>query len=93
MVCEGHLLCQTKLKVDFAIVLRKDPKELEKTLRKRGYGELKVLDNVFAEINSYCKKEVQKRYSKDKIIVAVHKKNLKQTTSKIIKEIEKRRKK
>lgn len=90
VLAEGHLLCETRLKVNFAVLLRADAKVLEKRLKKRGYGAVKALDNAFLEEIGYCKKELLKRYRKEKIIEADSSKNIKQTTRKIIKEIEKR---
>ncbi len=90
ILAEGHLLCETRLKVDFAAILRADPQVLEKRLKKRGYGAVKALDNVFLEQVGYCKNQLEKRIGKEKIIEADSSKNIKQTTRKIIKEIQKR---
>lgn len=40
--------------VEIAIVLRLDPRELERRLRSRGYPESKVFENVQAEILDAC---------------------------------------
>lgn len=93
VLAEGHLLCETKLKVDFAVLLRTELVVLKKRLKKRGYITTKVLDNVFSESTGYCKKRLLKRYPKAKIIEADSSKNLKETASKLIIEITKRMKK
>ena len=88
-VLEGHLLCETKLKVDFAVLLHTNLAVLEKRLKKRSYITTKVLDNVFSEETGYCKKQLLKRYPKAKIIEADSSKNLKETANKLIIEINK----
>ena len=82
VLAEGHLLCETKLNVDFAVLLHTDPVVLEKRLKKRGYITLKVFDNIFSEQSGYCKKQLCKRYSGAKIIEIDSSKNLKETASK-----------
>ncbi len=68
LILEGHVLCETKLKVDFVVLLHCNPKTLEKRLSKRKYCDEKILDNVFCEENNYCKKKVLKNYPKKKIL-------------------------
>jgi len=89
VLIEGHLLCETRLKVDFAILLRVHPEILETTLESRGYSVLKVHDNVFAEGIDYCKKQLLKRYPEKKIIEVSRKHGVEVTAGEIIKEIEK----
>ena len=38
LILEGHLLCETKLAADLAIVLHAGPKILEERLREKEYG-------------------------------------------------------
>jgi len=66
---EGHVICETKLKVDKVILIQVDPEELEFRLEQRHYSIDKILDNVFCEGIDYCKKYVQRNYSKNKIIL------------------------
>ena len=53
-VVEGHLACEMKLKCDFAVVCRTKPDILEKRLRKRGYPEKKLNENLMCELLDYC---------------------------------------
>jgi len=65
---EGHVLCETKLKVDKVILLQVDPEELELRLEQRNYSVDKIMDNVFCEGIDYCKKHVLRKYPKKKIL-------------------------
>ena len=67
VVFEGHVLCEMKLKVDNVILIEIDPEELESRLEQRNYSMEKVMDNVFCEGISYCKKKVQKNYPSKKV--------------------------
>ena len=91
VIVEGHLLCETKLKVDYAILLRIHPEVLETRLESRGYSMPKVQDNVFAEGIDYCKKHLEKIYPKSKIIEVNASKSVKETAKEIISELEKRK--
>jgi adenylate kinase len=53
-VVEGHLACELRLRCDAVIVLRLNPKTLERRLRKRHYAEAKLRDNLLAEMLDYC---------------------------------------
>jgi adenylate kinase len=53
--------------VELALVLRCDPRVLEKRLRDRGYGEDKVLENVEAEILDSCLLEALDRLGASRI--------------------------
>jgi adenylate kinase len=64
IVVEGHLLCEMKLRVDVVILITLDPEELQLRLSKREYSEMKIMDNVFCEGIEYCKKKLNKNYSK-----------------------------
>ncbi len=68
LVLEGHVLCETKLKVDFVVLLHCNSKTLEKRLYKRKYSDEKILDNVFCEESDYCKKMALKNFPKNKIL-------------------------
>lgn len=93
VLIEGHLLCETKLKIDFAVLLRTHQKVLETRLEQRGYNLVKVQDNVFAEAIDYCKKHLKKRYPPKKIIEVQADSDIKTTANNIIKEIKKRQEK
>lgn len=64
VILEGHLSCEFKLPVDGIILLTCPLPVLEKRLRKRGYSELKIQDNLFCEETEYCETGVQKNYSR-----------------------------
>ncbi|QLJ52228.1 MAG: adenylate kinase [Candidatus Fermentimicrarchaeum limneticum] len=53
-VVEGHLACEMKLKCDLVIVCRTKPHVLESRLRKRGYPEKKLNENLMCELLDYC---------------------------------------
>ena len=53
-VVEGHLACEMKLKCDVAVVCRTRPDILEKRLRKRGYPQEKLNENLMCELLDYC---------------------------------------
>ncbi|MEW6295508.1 MAG: AAA family ATPase [Candidatus Diapherotrites archaeon] len=93
IVVEGHLLCETRLKnIDCIMVLKTNPKELKKRLKRKGYSELKVQENLFCEETGYCLKKALKNYPKSKIIQAKNEKNLKRSLKYIIKEIKRKTK-
>ncbi|ENN96817.1 kinase [Methanocaldococcus villosus KIN24-T80] len=52
IILDGHV--SHLLNPDYTIVLRCDPKIIEERLRKRGYKDKKVLENVQAEILDVC---------------------------------------
>ncbi|MFA5931114.1 MAG: AAA family ATPase [archaeon] len=79
IILEGHVVCETKLKVDKVILLKVDPEELQMRLEQRNYSEQKIMDNVFCEGIDYCKKQIEKNYSKKKIILIQSKSSEKMT--------------
>ena len=85
IIVEGHLLCELKLKPDFVVLIRADPELLEARLRGRRYSEEKVQDNVFCEGIDYCKKHVERNYSKERIVEVQSGKSIKETLDRIIK--------
>ena len=87
IVVEGHILCETKLDVDYAIVLRIDPELLEMRLERRNYNPEKMMDNVFCEGIDYCRKHLAKKYPKKRIIEVQSQKTIKETKALIIKEL------
>ena len=68
VILEGHLLCEIKVKADFAILLTCHPEILESRLEARGYKAEKIQDNVFCEGIEYCKKHLARNQPKKKII-------------------------
>lgn len=89
LIVEGHLLCETKLKVDAVVVLRLHPELLQTRLGERSYNAEKIQDNVFCEGIDYCKKHVLRRYPEKKVLEVDSKKTIKETTNHIIKELKK----
>lgn len=81
---EGHVLCETKLKVDKVLLIQVDPEELELRLEQRNYSVDKIMDNVFCEGIDYCKKHVMRNYSKNKIISIKSLQNPKLTLAKTL---------
>lgn len=79
IIIEGHVVCEAKLKVDKVILIKVDPEELQMRLEQRNYSEQKIMDNIFCEGIDYCKKQVEKNYSKKKIIL-IHSKSNPKTT-------------
>lgn len=54
ILVEGHLACELNIKPDICIVLRKNPIELIKILKKRKYKNWKIKENVECELIDYC---------------------------------------
>ncbi|NUN11278.1 AAA family ATPase [Candidatus Micrarchaeota archaeon] len=61
-IIESHLLCEFSLGKE-VIVLRCNPKELEKRLNARNYSKKKVLDNVLLEALDYCLIKSEENYA------------------------------
>ena len=81
---EGHVVCEAKLHVDKAILIRVDPEELEMRLENRGYSMEKMMDNVFCEGIDYCKKQVIKNYPIDKIMEVTSKASISGTLKAVL---------
>lgn len=62
-IVEGHVLCEVRLPAK-VVVLRTDPKELEKRLEKKRFGKKKIQDNVEAEALDYCLIKARENYKK-----------------------------
>ena len=90
VILEGHLLCETKLKVDFAVVIRLDPELLEMRLENKKYRPEKVMDNVFCEGIDYCKKHLSRNYRRSMIIEVPAHGTSKETANTIIKKLRER---
>ncbi|RLI39158.1 hypothetical protein DRO64_10935 [Candidatus Bathyarchaeota archaeon] len=56
MIIEGHYAVHVipPEKVDLIFILRRDPRELKKTLEDRGYSRRKIMENLAAEILDVC---------------------------------------
>jgi adenylate kinase len=65
IIVEAHYAHE--MPVDMVIVLRCHPKELEKRLRKRGYREDKIRENLEAEAMGLITSEALSYYGKDKV--------------------------
>lgn len=87
IIVEGHLLCEIRLKVDAAVLLRLHPELLEARLERRGYNAEKIQDNVFCEGIDYCRKHLHRNYSKEKIIEVPAHGTAKETANTIIKKL------
>ncbi|MFH0714187.1 MAG: AAA family ATPase [Candidatus Diapherotrites archaeon] len=86
-VLEGHLLCETPLKVDAVVVLTLPVKELEKRLRKRKYAEVKILDNVWAEKEHYCLRKAVQTFGKKRVFAVQNSQPLKEVTALVIRKL------
>ena len=54
VIVEGHLLCDMDMPGATAIVIREHLRTLLKRMRKRGYGNRKIEDNIVSEAIDYC---------------------------------------
>lgn len=61
-IVEGHMLCEIKTPASIVIVLRCDPKKLEKRLLKRHYKTRKVNENICCELIDYCLQKAEEHY-------------------------------
>jgi len=69
IIVEGHFAMDivASKDVSLAFVLRRNPWELRKTLRERGFEESKVIENVAAEILDVCLIDFLEAYGKEKV--------------------------
>ncbi len=88
VVVEGHLVCELKLKVDRVVVLRTNPRVLEKRLKKRGYAKEKIEENVLAEMLDYCTVASERNLKKARIYEVETSGSVKENLQKITKIIE-----
>jgi len=72
------------------VLLRVHPEILQERLERKGYNDVKIMDNVFCEGIDYCKKHVFRRYKRDKVIEVKNEKGIKETLHIIIKELKER---
>ena len=71
-VLEGHLACEFAIPCDVCIVLRCAPQQLEKRLKKRGYSEKKIEENVMAEALDYCTQRARLFYNRVEEVETTH---------------------
>ncbi|MGC8662508.1 MAG: AAA family ATPase [Candidatus Micrarchaeia archaeon] len=64
IVLEGHLLSDIKIKDAIAIVLREHLDIIWKRLKKRGYENEKIMENITSEAVDYSGTEAAKNYKK-----------------------------
>jgi adenylate kinase len=69
IIIEGHYVVDLvpKRNVYKVFVLRRDPRELEKILQKRGYPKDKIYENISAEILDVCLSDAISAYEVDKV--------------------------
>ncbi|MEM4272712.1 MAG: adenylate kinase family protein [Candidatus Bilamarchaeaceae archaeon] len=62
VIFEGHLGCEMPCPADLVVVVRTNPRELEKRMRARGYYKEKIDENIMAELLDYCYQLAEKNY-------------------------------
>ncbi len=69
LIVEGHFAANVVAAEDvfLAFVLRRNPDELRRTLKERGFSERKVDENVAAEILDVCLFETVEEYGEKKV--------------------------
>ena len=65
IIVEGHY--SHDMPVDIVVVLRCHPDELRKRLEKRGYDEIKIMENVEAEAMGIITEEALSHFPPDKV--------------------------
>ncbi len=64
-VLDGHLACEIKIPCDLVVILRCNPRVLQKRLAKRHYAREKLFDNLLAEAQDYFPILVERFYKKN----------------------------
>ncbi|MGC8479167.1 MAG: AAA family ATPase [Candidatus Micrarchaeia archaeon] len=90
IIFEGHLLCDIKIPNVKVIVLRSHINTLEKRLKKRGYSNKKLSENIMSELINYCGNNSRKNYNN--VYEVLNDKNCLKTSLKIINNIKVKRK-
>jgi len=88
IILEGHLLCEIKLPANLVVLLKCEPKLLEKRLLERKYSQLKALDNVFCEMIEYCKGKVLENFPEKSVLEPGNGKSIKEIAERILKAVE-----
>jgi broad-specificity NMP kinase len=85
IILEGHLWCELSKallkKFDFVFILKTSKNQLLNRYKKRGYSELKILDNIFCYENNYIE-NILKSKKIDYKVININK-NLKSNLEKI----------
>lgn len=68
LIVEGHLACEISLPADYVFVLRCRPGLLSARMESRGYGKLKIRENLLAEMLDYCTVNAMANYAGSKVI-------------------------
>lgn len=87
VIVEGHYASELvpKRYVSNVIILRRDPNDLEKKLRDKGFNEKKIRENVLAEILDVCLIDATERHSLEKLIeVDTTDKDVEETVNEIL---------
>ncbi len=87
VIIDGHFAMDVVTAVDvfLALVLRRNPDELQEALKKRGFSEGKVSENVAAEILDVCLFDTVKAYGEQKVCeVNVSNRSIEEVTEEII---------
>lgn len=63
VIVEGHLLCDMRIENAIAVVIREHLAVLERRMKKRGYSDRKIKENIVSEAIDYCGINAQKNYS------------------------------
>ena len=90
LIVEGHFAVDVvpPEKISIVFVLRRDPKDLEKNLKRRSYSEEKIKENVAAEILDACLYNAIKTCGEDKVCeINVTSRNVEDVVQEIIKVI------
>jgi adenylate kinase len=87
VIFEGHTMCEMKIKVDKAIVIKMDPEQLEMRLEQRSYSMEKIMDNVFCEGINYCKKQLLKNFKETDIIEVISQAQANTTLALVVSEL------
>ncbi len=65
LIIESHYA--QDMNVEMAIILRCHPDELKRRLKNRGYGEMKIMENVEAEAMGIITEECLSKFPEDKV--------------------------
>ncbi|MBD3397729.1 AAA family ATPase [Candidatus Micrarchaeota archaeon] len=63
VIFEGHLGCEMPCPAEIVVVLRTNPRKLEKRMEERGYFREKIDENMMAELLDYCYQLSDKHYA------------------------------
>ena len=64
VIVEGHLLCEIRIRNAMVIVIREHLLTLEKRMKRRGYPEPKIRENIISEAIDYCGFTAKRHYDK-----------------------------